>query len=279
MSAVHLGLTKFQYKSASLLPYTVVLLLSLIQLRNFAPTKPSTATPVEVKKTKFVKFISRSDRSFKKFIIILKRFCIMHQPKLLLIFLIVAAQTNLTMVGVGYFVFILLYVPIPIVSIYMWPLISVYASVIVLAEYIYQFPYFVSYLHCDASSKPDSSCPWLIWAGFQLAPSGTVVGSVLWAHLLVFTLAMTQRAFNRWRVEMIRDETYTPGVLINNFEFKSEKETFWKICWRYTLQATQFLLNHFFDEFGYDITLLMLLIAAMIFLQVSILLGILFITL
>jgi hypothetical protein len=267
MDASYLGLTQFQYKSASLLPYTVVLLLSIIQLRNFAPLKPKTATPAEIKKKSFVRLISRVDRIVKKITLIAKRACIMHHAKLLFIFIVVAAQLNSGLMGAGYFILLLLYAPIPTLSVYLWPITWLYSALIILMMYIFQFPYFKSFLQCDVPATRDYKCVWLEWAGFQLYPSGNVVGYVLWSHIFVFVLALMQRPMNRWRAEMIKDGTYKPGVLVTEEEYKPKKVTIWTRLWSFTRQVGYFMCNHFFDEFGYDITLLTMIIAAMVLLQ------------
>lgn len=199
----------------------------------------------------------------------------MHQPKLLLILLIIAAQIDKNLIGVGYFVLILLLAPIPIIAKYLWPLIAIYSALVMLAEYIFQFPYFVVFLHCNSTMgsipSPSYSCSWLSWAGFNLKPSGYQVGYVMWVHLLILILSATQRVCNRWRVEMILAGTYTVGVLLPDHKEGQENSNVTKRAKKlreYTISACRFIFDHFFDEFGYDITLFMLVIGTMIFIQV-----------
>ena len=216
IAADSIGFSKFRYKSVSLLPYTIILLLVIFQLKNFQRVKffPSTSreSPDEPKSLMSelelgsvgTIFSQRIDSFLVDLSRFFKRLSIIHQPKLLLIFLFIAAQLNETIIGLIYFFVVILLAPVPHIASRLWLFIYVYSSSIFLLQYVYQFPYFKMGLRCDIpppppgepnphTEQPHAACAWFKFGGLKLASPSNFVGSVLWIHVIVLLMALHQK--------------------------------------------------------------------------------------
>jgi hypothetical protein len=297
MFASDIGLRKFANKSLSLLPYTVILLLSVVQLKNFqflrkqqiakrndeAPNTRRISSSIMIEIDTNNSYTQDEAPIFSAWIdtilihcsYFFKRLCILHQPKLLLISLFIAAQINRSVIGLLYFLVVILLAPVPFVAAKIWFLISLYSSFIIMCQYLFQFPYFgTKGLNCTPldPTKVDQNnpCHWLQWFGLDF--QSAMVGSVLWPHLMVLIMALLQTLCNRWRDAMVRRRLYQPGLLFLEDDedeqvIPREDQSFPRRVWTFLWSNIKFLCNHFFEKFGYEISILALLIGSLIMIK------------
>src|SRR5690606_28869850 len=98
----------------------------------------------------------------------LKRFSILHHPKIMLILLFIAAQNHPSVLGLIYFMVALIFAPMPNVAAHSWFFLSFYSQIFVLVQYIYQFPFFKVWFKCPGGTE---YCKWLYWAGLHVLGS------------------------------------------------------------------------------------------------------------
>jgi hypothetical protein len=327
MDASTIGLTTFRYKSVSLLPYTCILLLNIFQLKNFqiwrsgnSTKKSPQTTPVEFDtqtKRDFgeepkslmseldlagqkntVVFSQRIDDFLVDISRFMKRLSILHQPKLLLIFLFVAAQLNLTIIGLIYFFIVILLAPVPNIASRLWLFIYVYSSTIFLSQYIYQFPYFKLGLRCNLNppkpgepnphtEQPHPACAWFKFGGLKLSGTHELVGIVLWVHVIVMIMSLYQKKCFQWQDDLMKRHLFVPGRLFLDEGSESAREeqiqtikTSDRFTWiplgvrvfvsRFMMDVWnkfKYICNHVFEDFGYEVCMLILLIGSLLMIQ------------
>ncbi|KAG2378187.1 hypothetical protein C9374_008330 [Naegleria lovaniensis] len=150
----------------------------------------------------------------------------MHTPKLLIIFLFLAAHFNPNIIGLIYLVLVLVFAPAPVIASKIWFIISFYSSAIILVKYAYQHPFFTHGLCNNALGaiiqhqvtnfgKSSGICTWLDYIGLVDAATtpNQYVGNVLWSSLLVFISALLQQVTFRWEKSLKRRGLYEEGHL------------------------------------------------------------------
>lgn len=260
-----IGLYKYQYKNVSLLPFTTIAVLTIIQLKYFQyvisrrrhrmkvikeehatheshneqdqkkQEEPSLVDeivdtiqedPSNVKVEKQIIFSKKFDSFLLETFLVLKRFCVMHTPKLLIIFLFLAAHFNPNIIGLIYLVLVLVLAPAPVIASKIWFIISFYSGAIILVKYAYQHPFFTHGLCNNALGaiiqhqvtnfgKSSGICTWLDYIGLVDAATtpNQYVGNVLWSSLLVFIAALLQQVTFRWEKSLKRRGLYEEGHL------------------------------------------------------------------
>lgn len=310
MDVNSIGLVTFEYKSVSLLPYTIVLLLSIFQLKNFQyfklPSKKENSNTNEEHKsimselansTRFeVIFSATVDDILVDLSRFLKRLAIIHQPKILFIFLFVAAQLNETMIGLVYFIIVILLAPVPNIASRLWLFIYVYASAVFLSQYAYQFPYFIDGMRCNLEPRnpnepnphtegPHAACAWFKFGGLKLS-KGKFIGDILWVHCLVMIAALFQKKCFQWFDDLTARNLYTPGRLFEEFSdeerdqqiedakksemlkmFPKGVRMFITQMWLDSVDALRYACNRLFEDFGYEVCMLVLLIGSLLMIQ------------
>lgn len=260
MTLPSIGLQKLQVKSISMLPYVIILLLSIFQLKNFQSrfnffnkksTEPVPEAPEDPIWLTAVKNWLQDVKSF------VKRFSILHTPKLLLVLLFVTSQNNLSMIGVMYFFATIILLPIPTIVASLWFFLLFYSQTVLLSQYIYQFPYFTTNFNCGTSRSPvyaEQFCKWFNWVGLknlQKSGDGTAVSTIFIDAFFIALASLYQRICNIWEQEMIENHEYKKGVLIveADDEYSRKPETFTELL----AQKAKFILNHFYENWGYEV--------------------------
>eukprot|EP00818_Percolomonas_sp_WS_P004631 CAMPEP_0117435806 /NCGR_PEP_ID=MMETSP0759-20121206/675_1 /TAXON_ID=63605 /ORGANISM="Percolomonas cosmopolitus, Strain WS" /LENGTH=2580 /DNA_ID=CAMNT_0005227373 /DNA_START=333 /DNA_END=8074 /DNA_ORIENTATION=+ len=267
ISTETIGFQEYSVASLGLLPYALLLILTLFQLkytRRVTGAKRKINASLEDTASKDLSPIVAY--VVFKIKIFFMRLCILHHPKLLLIFLFIAAQLNATIIGLFYLGVVLVLSPVPFLITYIWLLLVFFSEVIILLEMIYQLPYFQITLQCG-SLDPSSACVWLRWVGLDAA-RGRLIGAVLWELFLVLISAHFQRVCLTWRRSLQKKGLHTPGRLFAKEDPNVKKpDTTFYFYYFLVKKRLIFVFNHFFDTFGYEISMLTLLVGVLLMIQ------------
>ena len=372
-----IGLYKFQYKNVSLLPFTVIMILTIIQMKYFqyvksrrnekvkqekeSQNKPPVGHPPRSEHPSLVEeivetlheetlvtprgntkdqviFSKNVDAILLETFLVFKRLCVMHQPKLLIIFLFLASSFNPNIFGLIYLVIVLVFAPAPVIASKIWFIIAMYSGFVVMLKYSYQYPFFTRGL-CDDTlgaiiqhqitnfGKSTGVCTWLKYIGLEDARQDPYIGNVLWSSLLVLISSLFQKVTFRWEKSLKARGLYEEGCLFleaeivvqknekiekeedikrtrrgsrryltkrgtvmldreavaqmiekeqkeeeNEMEKEGEKiksETKHKFI-KFTkklLRSGKYYCNHFYDDFGFEISLFMLMLCSLALIQ------------
>jgi hypothetical protein len=102
------------------------------------------------------------------------------------------------MIGLGYFIVVIIFAPWPNASHYSFFLVSFYSGFIILAQYLYQFPCFDRF-NCSPGTNNAQGliCEWFAFAGLQKV--NTNLGSILYIHMLILFSSIFQKVTLVWK--------------------------------------------------------------------------------
>ncbi|KAL9644447.1 hypothetical protein ABK040_016574 [Willaertia magna] len=261
-------------------------------------------------------FSKAVDKFLIEILLFLKRFAIIHQAKLLIIFLFLAAHFNPNIFGLIYLSIVLLFAPANVIASKFWFIIAIYSGFVTCLQYAYNYIYFSNLCKLDTTVN---ICIWLNWIGLQDSLKEPI-GNIIWISLLVFIFSNVQNVIFRWEKQLKKRGLYDEGCLfkeikehkkselnrkstiyvkeedfdeklkslrnLNNLSshdmnIKEEREqlkekekefattlkrNFIKFL-RKILLNVKYYANHFYDDFGYEISMLSILIGSLALIQ------------
>lgn len=233
--AASIGLYIFKFKSFEMLPYAAFVLISMFVLKSYqvlnvirkafggsASSSSSSSNDLQ-RGGDSLALPSSWIRVRTEIALFFKRLCILHQPKLLLVFLFFAAYNNHSILGLVFMVITCLFAPLPKLAARLWLVIMIYSIIVITSIYLFQFPFFAS-MHCnDKHRQEDALCEWFRFVGLKnyysvLTPEQVDRGKgfmllLLWDGLLVLLAVSFQRTVLIWKKDLKRDGKYQSGLL------------------------------------------------------------------
>lgn len=262
-----IGFRNYSVASLSLFPYSLLLILSIFQLKSskqlsesmkrvlnsFEDPYSSGASPIFI-------FVMLQLKLF------IQRLAILHHSKLFVILLFISSQLNPTLTGLIYLLAVMIVSPAPSLLSYIWIPIVLYSEILIISEFTYHLPYFEHLLKCSSSSK-SFICNWIEWIGFSTTPN-QMLGKIVSEIFVVLLSAHFQKQCIIWKKNLKKSGQHLPGKLFEDPKKRSTNNMpLYKKIFHQSYKLVTFMTNHFFDTFGYEISMFMLLTGSLITIQ------------